>query len=75
MIVFKHLLNTPHRRALLPHIDKLCDDRVVLGSGEGSKETIRLVVEKYLQLLTSDFPLELWLIQFLPTFFIICAMT
>ncbi|KAI0921097.1 hypothetical protein AcW2_006184 [Taiwanofungus camphoratus] len=41
MIVFKHLLNTPHRRALLPHIDKLCDDRVVLGSGEGSKETIR----------------------------------
>ncbi|KAH9951586.1 hypothetical protein B0H21DRAFT_818036 [Amylocystis lapponica] len=41
MIVFRHMLSTPHRRALLPHIDKLFDEHVLLGYGVGSKEMIR----------------------------------
>ncbi|OCH94107.1 atypical/PIKK/TRRAP protein kinase [Obba rivulosa] len=41
MVVFRHLLGTPHKRALLPQIDKLIDERVLLGTAIGSQETIR----------------------------------
>lgn len=36
-------MNTSHRRALLPQIDKLYDERVLLGDGIGSREMIRYV--------------------------------
>ncbi|KAI0068843.1 FAT-domain-containing protein [Artomyces pyxidatus] len=41
MIVFRHLLGTEYRRALLPQIDKLFDETVLLGTGAGSRETLR----------------------------------
>ncbi|TFK23272.1 atypical/PIKK/TRRAP protein kinase [Coprinopsis marcescibilis] len=44
MVVFRHLLATPHRRALLSHIDKLLDERVLLGTGLASKEMLRPMV-------------------------------
>ncbi|KAI6164899.1 hypothetical protein EDD17DRAFT_1802323 [Pisolithus thermaeus] len=44
MVVLRHLIGTPHRKALLPHIDKLFDEQVLLGTGIGSRETIRFVL-------------------------------
>ncbi|THH10763.1 hypothetical protein EW146_g8270 [Bondarzewia mesenterica] len=41
MIVFRHLLGTPYRRALLSQIDKLFDENVLLGTSVGSRETLR----------------------------------
>lgn len=41
MVVLRHLIGTPHRKALLPHIDKLFDEQILLGTGIGSRETIR----------------------------------
>ncbi|KAG6332834.1 hypothetical protein ID866_6255 [Astraeus odoratus] len=41
MVVLRHLIGTPHRKALLPHIDKLFNEQVLLGSGVGSRETLR----------------------------------
>ncbi|KAI6047148.1 hypothetical protein EDC04DRAFT_2864285 [Pisolithus marmoratus] len=41
MVVLRHLIGTPHRKALLPHVDKLFDEQVLLGTGVGSRETIR----------------------------------
>ncbi|KAL6299677.1 atypical/PIKK/TRRAP protein kinase [Sparassis latifolia] len=41
MVVFRHLMLTPSRRALVSQIDKLFDERVLLGTGVGSRETIR----------------------------------
>jgi len=43
MIVLRHLMATPYRRALLGHLDKLFDERVLLGTGVGSQETMRFV--------------------------------
>ncbi|OBZ70424.1 Transcription-associated protein 1 [Grifola frondosa] len=36
-----HLMGTSHRRALLPHVDKLYHERVLLGTGIGSHESLR----------------------------------
>ncbi|TFK56003.1 FAT-domain-containing protein [Heliocybe sulcata] len=45
IIVMRHLLSTtPYRRALLPHVDKLFDEDVLLGKGIGSRETLRASV-------------------------------
>ncbi|KAF8897572.1 hypothetical protein BD779DRAFT_388223 [Infundibulicybe gibba] len=44
MVVFRHLMTTPHRRALLGHLDKLFDERVLLGTGIASKEMLRPAV-------------------------------
>ncbi|KZT74387.1 FAT-domain-containing protein [Daedalea quercina L-15889] len=41
MVVFRHLLNTPYRRAIIPEIDKIFDDRVLWGTGVGCREAIR----------------------------------
>lgn len=41
IVVLRHLIGTPHRKALLPQIDKLFDERILLGDGVGSKETLR----------------------------------
>jgi len=41
MVVLRHLIGTPHRKALLPYIDKLFDEKVLLGTGVGSRETLR----------------------------------
>ena len=41
MVVLRHLIGTPHRKALLPQIDKLFNERILLGSGVGSQETLR----------------------------------
>lgn len=41
MVVFRHILNTPYRKAILPYIDKLFDDRVLWGTGLGCRESIR----------------------------------
>ncbi|EPQ59490.1 hypothetical protein GLOTRDRAFT_136350 [Gloeophyllum trabeum ATCC 11539] len=45
IIVMRHLLSTtPYRRALLPHVDKLFDEDVLLGKGVGARETLRASV-------------------------------
>ncbi|KAK1236603.1 transcription-associated protein 1 [Marasmius sp. AFHP31] len=41
MVVFRHLTGTPHRRVLVPQIDKLFDERILLGTGIGNKEVLR----------------------------------
>ncbi|EPT03792.1 hypothetical protein FOMPIDRAFT_150002 [Fomitopsis schrenkii] len=41
MVVFRHILSTPFRKAILPHIDKLFDDRVLWGTGLGCRESIK----------------------------------
>ncbi|KAG7096928.1 hypothetical protein E1B28_004329 [Marasmius oreades] len=41
MVVFRHLIGTPHRRVLVPQIDKLFDERILLGTGIGNKEILR----------------------------------
>ncbi|KAM6495848.1 hypothetical protein JOM56_008554 [Amanita muscaria] len=43
MVVFRHLVGTPHRKALFDQIDKLFDERVLLGTGIASKEMLRPV--------------------------------
>jgi transformation/transcription domain-associated protein len=47
MVVFRHLMGTPHRKALFTHLDKLFDENVLLGSGLSSKETLRSVKRRY----------------------------
>lgn len=42
MTVFKHLVGTAHRRALLPHLNKLLDEQM-LRSAVASRETSRCV--------------------------------
>lgn len=44
MVVFRHLMGLPVRRALFPYLDKLFDENVLLGSGVGSKEMLRAAV-------------------------------
>lgn len=44
MVVFRHLMGTPHRRALFDQLDKLFDDRVLLGSGLATRENLRCVL-------------------------------
>lgn len=41
MVVFRHLMGTTHRRALFDQLDKLFDERVLLGTGVASKEALR----------------------------------
>jgi transformation/transcription domain-associated protein len=43
MVVLRHLIATPYRRAFLSQLDKLFNERVLLGTGVGSKETLRFV--------------------------------
>ncbi|KAJ6599027.1 hypothetical protein DFH09DRAFT_1388713 [Mycena vulgaris] len=38
IVVFRHLLGGAHRRAIFPQIDKLFDERVLLGTGVTGKE-------------------------------------
>ncbi|KAI9063246.1 atypical/PIKK/TRRAP protein kinase [Trametes sanguinea] len=40
--LMRHLGGTAHRRALLPHIDKLLDERVLLGTSVGGREILRI---------------------------------
>ncbi|KAF8165306.1 hypothetical protein B0H34DRAFT_232712 [Crassisporium funariophilum] len=44
MVVFRHLMGTSHRRALFDHLDKLFDEKVLLGTGIATKEMLRAVV-------------------------------
>ncbi|KDR83700.1 hypothetical protein GALMADRAFT_236040 [Galerina marginata CBS 339.88] len=44
MVVFRHLMGTPHRRALFDHLDKLFDERVLLGTSIASQEALRTTV-------------------------------
>jgi len=41
MVVFRHLMGTSHRRALFDRLDKLFDEKVLLGTGIASKEALR----------------------------------
>lgn len=41
--LFRHLIGTPQRRVLLPQIDKLLDEQVLLGSSVSSQEMVRSV--------------------------------
>ncbi len=41
MVVFRHLMSTNHRKVLFDHLDKLFDERVLLGTGIASKEMLR----------------------------------
>lgn len=43
MIVVRHLVGTPYRIALLSQLDKVFNERVLLGVGVGSQETLRSV--------------------------------
>ena len=43
MVVFRHILSTPYRKAILPYTDKLFDDRVLWGTGLGCREAIKYV--------------------------------
>jgi hypothetical protein len=47
MVVLRHLIGTPHRKALLPQIDKLFNEQILLGSGVGSRETLRYEIRFY----------------------------
>ncbi|KAI0832419.1 atypical/PIKK/TRRAP protein kinase [Trametes gibbosa] len=42
--LMRHLGATSHRRALLPHIDKLLDERVLLGTSVGGREMLRITL-------------------------------
>ncbi|KAG6837441.1 hypothetical protein H0H93_009535 [Arthromyces matolae] len=44
MVVFRHLMGLNARKALLPYLDKLLDEDVLLGKGVSSKEMLRAVV-------------------------------
>jgi len=44
MVVFRHLMGLPARKALFPFLDKLFDENVLLGTRAGSKEMLRFVV-------------------------------
>lgn len=44
MIVLRHLVGTPYRKALLGQLDKLFNERVLLGASVGSQETLRSAV-------------------------------
>ena len=41
--MLRHLVGTPYRTALLGQLDKLFNERVLLGVGVGSQETLRFV--------------------------------
>ncbi|CAK5275625.1 unnamed protein product [Mycena citricolor] len=41
IVVFRHLAGQIHRRAVIPHLDKLFDERVTLGTGITGKEMFR----------------------------------
>ncbi|KAF7789373.1 hypothetical protein EIP86_000317 [Pleurotus ostreatoroseus] len=41
MMVFRHMVTVPQRRVLLPHVNKLLDEHVVLGSSLSAQETVR----------------------------------
>ncbi|TDL29737.1 hypothetical protein BD410DRAFT_736870 [Rickenella mellea] len=43
MVVLRHLMGTQNRRALVPHMEKLFSERVLLGPAVGSQETLRPV--------------------------------
>ncbi|KAJ7590989.1 hypothetical protein C8J56DRAFT_1135339 [Mycena floridula] len=42
MLVFRHFMATKHHAALVPHIEKLMDERVIFGTGLASKELLRV---------------------------------
>ncbi|KAH9482694.1 Transcription-associated protein 1 [Psilocybe cubensis] len=44
MVVFRHLMGTPHRRALFNSLDKLFDEKVLLGTAVASQEALRTTV-------------------------------
>ena len=56
MIVLRHLMGTPNRLALVPHIEKLLSEKVLLGPAVGSQETLRFVIRSIsrLQNVNSD---------------------
>lgn len=41
MVPFRHLMSTSHRRALFNQLDKLFDEKVLLGTGLASRENLR----------------------------------
>ncbi|KAJ3722891.1 FAT domain-containing protein [Lentinula raphanica] len=41
IVVFRHLMATPYRRALIPHLDKLLNERLLVGESLTSKEMLR----------------------------------
>lgn len=44
MVVFRHLMGLPARKALFPVLNKLFNEDVLLGTGVGSKEMLRAAV-------------------------------
>jgi transformation/transcription domain-associated protein len=43
LVVMRHLMNAPSRRAVVPHINKLLSEKVLLGQAVGSQEILRYV--------------------------------
>lgn len=41
MVVLRHIMNTPNRVALIPHLEKLICDKVLLGPAVGGQDTLR----------------------------------
>lgn len=65
MVVFRHLMGTQHRKYLLTKLDKLLDERVLLGTGVGSKEMLRLAIRNYLNLVLKLNTLDLIVLQYI----------
>lgn len=49
MVVFRHLMGTPHRKALFGRLNKLFDEKVLLGTGIATKEALRYECLIYFQ--------------------------
>ncbi|KIY49251.1 hypothetical protein FISHEDRAFT_41474 [Fistulina hepatica ATCC 64428] len=62
MVVLRHLLSTPSRRAIIPYLDKILDERVILGTTISSKEILRhstyLAVSDFLYHVRAELNLE-----------------
>ncbi|TRM67802.1 FAT domain-containing protein [Schizophyllum amplum] len=41
MVPFRHMITTAHRRVLVPQVDKVIDERVLLGTGFTAREALR----------------------------------
>ena len=44
LVVVLHLMNAPSRRAVVPHIEKLLNEKVILGQAVGSQDILRYAI-------------------------------
>ncbi|VDC00095.1 unnamed protein product [Peniophora sp. CBMAI 1063] len=63
MVVLRHLLTLPQRKAILSHIDKLLDENVLLGRNASTRETLRATAFAAIADLVHHFRNELTMTQ------------